>query len=159
MHRAGLSHGVLRAPGQVPRFSTPGGHAMIRYAAFDRSATPGLVAFYEQMLVDCPPDVRATVGLSMSEMELHHALPRINVPALVMAGARDRLTPPSHAHRIAGELPQLERLIILPETGHMGPIERPAEVTDALCELFAVANGGAAEADAAASKPASGAAA
>ena len=57
------------------------------------------------------------------------------MPAIVLAGEKDRLTPPSHAKRIAEMLPQLERLIILPETGHMGPLERPQEVNQALLEL------------------------
>jgi pimeloyl-ACP methyl ester carboxylesterase len=52
-----------------------------------------------------------------------------------MTGAQDRLTPPSHARRMAGELPRLYRLIELPETGHMGPLERPAEIAEALREL------------------------
>jgi len=56
----------------------------------------------------------------------------------VIAGELDRLTPPSHARRIADALPQLERLIVLPRTGHMTPIERPGELSDALAELAAV---------------------
>ena len=73
----------------------------------------------------------------MSEMELYDALPRLTVPTLVIAGENDRLTPPSHAERIAEALPQLERLIVLPDTGHMGPLERPREVSQALAELAA----------------------
>jgi pimeloyl-ACP methyl ester carboxylesterase len=129
-----------RAP--VPRFSTPVSHASIRYIAFGPTASPALVAFYERLLIACPPDVRADVGIALSELELHHALPRLTVPAIVLAGANDRLTPPSHAERIAGELPQLRRLIVLPETGHMSPLERPHEVSDAVAELAAdVASG------------------
>jgi pimeloyl-ACP methyl ester carboxylesterase len=94
-----------------------------------------MVAFYERMLVSCARDVRAAVGLALSDMELHHALSRLTVPTLVMDGSDDRLTPPSHARRVAGDIPQLHRLIELPDTGHMGPLERPAEVADALREL------------------------
>ena len=43
----------------------------------------------------------------MSEMDLHHALARLTVPTLVIAGENDRLTPPSHARRIAEMLPAL----------------------------------------------------
>ena len=57
-----------------------------------------------------PADVRANIGIAMSEMDLHHALPRLTVPTIVIAGADDRLTPPSHARRIAEMLPQLRRL-------------------------------------------------
>jgi pimeloyl-ACP methyl ester carboxylesterase len=52
-----------------------------------------------------------------------------------MAGENDRLTPPTHARRIAAELPNLYELIVLPDTGHMGPLERPVEVSDALRRL------------------------
>lgn len=51
------------------------------------------------------------------------------------SGAADRLTPPSHAKRIAELLPALERPIILPDAGHMGPLERPEEIAAALGEL------------------------
>ena len=122
-----------RAP--LPRFSTPLSHAMVRYIAFGPTASPGQVAFYEQMLIACPPDVRADVGITLTELELHHALPRLTVPAIVLAGADDRLTPPSHAERIARELPQLRRLIVLPDTGHMAPLERPREVSEAITAL------------------------
>jgi pimeloyl-ACP methyl ester carboxylesterase len=135
LNRTPLAGRLLSAPGRTPGFSTPISAAAIRYAAFGPSATPALVAFYERMLVETPPDVRATVGLSLSTMELHHALPRLTVPTLVMAGEDDRLTPPSHAERIAAEVPALEQLIVLPGTGHMGPLERPSEVADALITL------------------------
>jgi pimeloyl-ACP methyl ester carboxylesterase len=97
------------------------------------------VAFYERMLVTCPPEVRAHVGIAMSEMDLHHALPRLTVPTIVIAGADDRLTPPSHARRIAASLPRLRRLIVLEHTGHMAPLERPEAVAGALAELAAPA--------------------
>ena len=124
-----------RAP--LPRFSTPLSHASIRYVAFGPTASPAQVAFYERMLVACPPDVRADVGIALSELELHHAVRRLTVPAIVLAGANDRLTPPSHARRIARELPQLRKLIVLPDTGHMAPLERPHDVSEAIAELAA----------------------
>ena len=58
----------------------------------------------------------------------------------MIAGAEDRLTPPSHARRIAEDLPELRRLTVLPRTGHMAPLERPHEVTAALVELAALAS-------------------
>ena len=55
----------------------------------------------------------------------------------MIGGENDRLTPPSHARRIADTLPNLDRLIVLPETGHMAPLERPAEVSRAIAQLVA----------------------
>jgi pimeloyl-ACP methyl ester carboxylesterase len=125
---------------QLPRYSTPLSYALFRYIAFGPDATPALVAFYERMVTRCAPDVRAAAGLAMADMELHPALARLTVPTLVMAGAEDRLTPPSHARRIASELPQLQALIELPDTGHMGPLERPREVANALKNLSRAAH-------------------
>lgn len=119
----------------LPRISTPISYAVIRYAAFGPDSSPAQVAFYERMVMACPPDVRAGAGIAMQEMDLEHVLPDLNVPTLVMAGELDRLTPPSHARRIAAELPNLQALIELPGTGHMGPLERPAEVAGALRAL------------------------
>jgi pimeloyl-ACP methyl ester carboxylesterase len=119
----------------LPRFSTPLSYAAVRYIAFGPDASPAQVAFFERMLVTCPPDVRANVGIAMSEMDLHHALPRLTVPTIVIAGADDKLTPPSHARRIAEMLPELRRLAVLEHAGHMTPLERPDVVTEALAEL------------------------
>jgi pimeloyl-ACP methyl ester carboxylesterase len=71
----------------------------------------------------------------MADMELMHTLPRLTVPTLVMCGDEDRLTPPTHAHRIASMLPRLVGLVEMRDTGHMGPLERPQEVSEALRNL------------------------
>jgi pimeloyl-ACP methyl ester carboxylesterase len=119
----------------IPPFTSPLHHYLISYVAFGPTATAGTVEFYRRLITACPPDVRAAAGLAMADMELNHALARLTIPTLVMAGDRDRLTPVAQAERIASELPHLTELIVLPNTGHMGPLERPAEVTAALREL------------------------
>ncbi|HEX3978405.1 MAG TPA: alpha/beta fold hydrolase [Solirubrobacteraceae bacterium] len=129
------SRAVLGSKAPVPPFSTPLQQAMIRYIAFGPHATKGDVAFYERMLLDTPPDVRAAVGVALSSMDLWHAVASITVPTLVIAGAGDRLTPPAYARRIAEALPDPAGLLELPDTGHMSPLERPREVADALAGL------------------------
>ncbi len=57
----------LKARAPVPRFSTPLSSALVHYVAFGPAATPAQIAFYERMLVECPSDVRADVGISLSE--------------------------------------------------------------------------------------------
>jgi len=135
LNRTIALRGFLGNKAPLPRFSTPLSYAALRYVAFGPDATPAQVAFFERMLVTCPPDVRANVGIAMSEMELHDALPRLTVPTIVIAGVADKLTPPSHARRIAEMLPNLRRLTVLEHTGHMSPLERPDVVSDALAEL------------------------
>jgi pimeloyl-ACP methyl ester carboxylesterase len=138
LSRTVATRGILGSKAPLPRFSTPLSSAAIRYVAFGPDASPAQVAFYERMLVTSPPDARAKTGIAMYDMDLQSALPRLTVPTIVMAGASDRLTPPTHAERIAGMLPQLRRLTVLPGTGHMAPLERPREVIAALLELCAV---------------------
>lgn len=124
-----------RAP--LPPFSTPLQAAVIRYTAFGPTASRGDVAFYERMLMDCAPGVRAACGVALSDMDLWHAVAELTVPTLVVAGELDRLTPPAHARRIAQALPHPAGLIELPDTGHMSPLERPAQLSDALERLVA----------------------
>jgi pimeloyl-ACP methyl ester carboxylesterase len=135
LNQAIARRGFLGNKAPLPRFSTPLTYAAVRYIAFGPDVSPAQVAFFERMLVTCPPDVRANIGIAMSEMDLHHALPRLTVPTIVIAGADDKLTPPSHAQRIAEMLPALRRLAVLEHTGHMTPLERPDVVTAALAEL------------------------
>ena len=71
------------------------------------------------------------VSIALAAIE---AAKTAHVP-LVVAGERDRLTPPAHARRIAEELPDCAGLIVLPETGHMSPLERPRELSEALVRL------------------------
>jgi pimeloyl-ACP methyl ester carboxylesterase len=127
--------GFLGSRATLPRFSTPLTHAAIKYVAFGRAATPAQVAFYERMLITLPPDVRADVGIAMSEMRLYDALPSLTVPTLVIAGEDDRLTPPSHAERIARSVPRLHELVVLEKAGHMGPLECPELISDAVTRL------------------------
>ncbi len=141
LNRTIALHGFLGSTAPLPRFSTPLSAAAIRYIAFGPDASPAEVAFFERMLVTCPPEVRANVGIAMSDMDLQDALPRLTVPTLVIAGANDRLTPPSHARRIAEMLPQLRRLTVLENAGHMTPLERPDVVIAALAELATLTAG------------------
>ena len=121
----------------LPPFSTPLSQAIIRYTAFGPSAGAGEIAFYERMLLDCPAAVRSACGVALSDMDLWEAVAGLTVPTLVVAADRDRLTPPEHARRIAEALPEPAGLVILEQTGHMAPLERPRELADALGELIA----------------------
>ncbi len=55
-------------------------------------------------------------------------LARIRCPTLVICGDKDQLTPPVLAQEMAGGIGGA-RLVILPECGHLAPIERPEMVT------------------------------
>ena len=127
---------LLGSKAPLPPFSTPVQQAVVRYAAFGPDATTGQVAFYERMLMETAPSARAAIGVALSDMDLWHALEQVTIPSLVVAGERDRLTPPAQARRIAAELPQCVDLIEFADTGHMSPLERPDELSRALWRLI-----------------------
>ena len=56
------------------------------------------------------------------DMDLRHSLRHVRVPALVLVGEHDRVTPPSAAVALAGELPN-GRLEILEGAGHIPMME------------------------------------
>jgi pimeloyl-ACP methyl ester carboxylesterase len=136
LNRPRASRAVLGFGAPLVPFSSPVSQALIRYAAFAPGATEGDVAFYERMLIDCPADVRAACGVALSDLDLWSAVAGLTVPTLVVCGDRDRLTPPEHGRRIAEALPHPAGMIVLEQTGHMSPLERPAELAEALGELI-----------------------
>jgi len=63
-------------------------------------------------------------------------LPEIRVPALVIVGVEDALTPPSVARATADALPR-GRLRVIEGTGHLSALEAPEAFGDAILELLA----------------------
>jgi pimeloyl-ACP methyl ester carboxylesterase len=61
----------------------------------------------------------------------------LRLPTLVMVGADDRITPPALAEELAGLIPDARRVVV-PDCGHLLPLERPAAVIAALRELPAL---------------------
>ncbi len=58
-------------------------------------------------------------------------LPAIKVPALMLVGREDALTPVADAEEIAGGIPGC-KLVIVPDCGHLSTLERPDAVNAAL---------------------------
>ncbi|MDI6098137.1 alpha/beta hydrolase [Actinoplanes sp. NEAU-A12] len=57
-----------------------------------------------------------------------------DMPAAVLVGSKDRLTPPACAESIARALPCAD-VTVVPGAGHMLPLERPEEVSAALLRI------------------------
>lgn len=63
------------------------------------------------------------------------AAARVSVPTLVVWGTRDRLVDARLARRTAGAFAD-SRLLMLPRTGHVAQMERPAEVAAAMVAMW-----------------------
>ncbi|WP_411196660.1 alpha/beta fold hydrolase [Rhizobium sp.] len=55
----------------------------------------------------------------------------ISCPTAILVGEADRITPPALSEEIADSIPA-SRLTVIPDCGHLSPIEQPEAVTQAL---------------------------
>lgn len=78
----------------------------------------------------------AEVALSI---DLRKALPRVAVPALVLACRHDELIPPSLGEYVHDHLPR-SRFELLPGAGHCPQLNYPGEVADAIRRFLAVSD-------------------
>jgi pimeloyl-ACP methyl ester carboxylesterase len=100
-----------------------------------RDALPSHVRFTYELSAATAPEAAIGSILGFMDMDLRAALREVRVPALVIGGTRDRLLPPRHSQAIAASLPDA-RLVLLPDCGHMGMLERHEEM-DRLISEFA----------------------
>jgi pimeloyl-ACP methyl ester carboxylesterase len=131
-----LSEAVLAVRGPLPGSPTPLVARLVKYATMGPAATPAQVAFCEEIILGSDSAARAATGRSLTRLELYDSIEHLTSPAVVLAGERDKLTPPRHAQRLADSLPELVELAVLPGAGHMLPVEAADEVTSRLRRLL-----------------------
>jgi 3-oxoadipate enol-lactonase len=78
-----------------------------------------------------PASLVATLETLRDRPDSRATLPTIDVPVLVVVGEDDRLTPPEDSEAMVAALPDA-RFLRLAGAGHLTPLERPEEVTEAL---------------------------
>ena len=133
--RQAIGSVALGAGVPLPPRPDPVSHRAVRAIALSKFAGPAAVRYSEQMTLRCKPGVRSGCGRELSKMDLVDNVRHLTVPTAVLYGSHDLLTPRAHALRLAEALPDCEAAVELPESGHMGPLERPDEVTAALRAL------------------------
>jgi len=134
--KARLAVGTGFLTGNAPANpGTPLSLRAIRHVALSPSASPATVAFADRMAAQCPPKVRAGFGRTLLHIDVAAGLAKLDVPTTVVGCERDKMTPPVHVDRMALALPQLAERVVLPSSGHLGPLEQPDAVTAALQRL------------------------
>jgi pimeloyl-ACP methyl ester carboxylesterase len=134
----GVSHGrpaalierSREAAGDVAFLST-------RYLAFgDSGVSPTLVDFLERTIRATPVQVVTDFYLALLEHDQRAALDILGrVPAVVLAGDKDRLVPLRLAGEVAAGIPGAE-FILVPGAGHQLILERPDIVNEAITAML-----------------------
>lgn len=101
-----------------------------------RAERPDLLEKIAGWIAAAPREGVAAAQRGMAERpDRSGALRRIAVPALILVGAEDEVTPPDESRRMQREIPGAE-LSILPGAGHLANLERPDAFNDALDSLL-----------------------
>jgi pimeloyl-ACP methyl ester carboxylesterase len=98
-----------------------------RVTQFGPDAPPHVVDHVVKLAERTASEVWTDALPELMEMDLRHAVPRIHVPALVVVGQHDRVTPPAAAVQLAGALPD-GRLAVIAGAGHIPMLERALDL-------------------------------
>jgi pimeloyl-ACP methyl ester carboxylesterase len=110
---------VLSSPADVAQM-------IARATQFGPDASPHIVRYVVGLAARAPSEVWTDGLAGLMEMDLRHAVRHIGVPALVLVGEQDRMTPPSSSVALAGELPE-GRLELIEGAGHFPMMEAHEE--------------------------------
>jgi len=106
-----------------------------RWLLFGERPDPHDVRRTQEVLDGTHPATNHHFYATFGEHDRTHALAHLaDVPVVVAAGDRDRLTPFHHARTIAAALPHA-RFVTYPGCGHMVQLERALDVSRRLVEL------------------------
>ena len=98
-----------------------------------RDPSPEHVELNRRMTAGTPVSVWGELMTGVAGFDVRDRLGElVDVPALVVVGTRDLLTPPSAARDLVAGLPAARPLVVLPGSGHMPMLERRAEVAEHL---------------------------
>ena len=131
-----LQHWLLTSAAPLGPF----GHLtrpLLSYLTLGPGASAELEAANAAIIQACDRRARGAWGRVLTGLDVTAGVRRLDVPAHVLVGTADRLTPPGHARRVARLLPQLAGLTELPGIGHMTPLEAPGVVAGLFRKLAA----------------------
>jgi 3-oxoadipate enol-lactonase len=119
-----------------------GGMESVADAVVARWFTPGFaaerpdeVARLRAVLAGCDVEGYAGCCLAIAGMDQRDDLSLIAAPTLVLAGAQDPATPPSHAEQIADAVPGARMVTV--DAAHLATVERADECTALLLDFLA----------------------
>jgi pimeloyl-ACP methyl ester carboxylesterase len=95
-----------------------------------------IVAAMREVMLNTDRKSIAAALRGMAERDSAESLlSEIDVPALFICGAEDRITPLDEMRSVANRVPNAE-LVCVPNAGHLAPLENPRVVNDAMREFI-----------------------
>lgn len=94
--------------------------------AYGPQTDPDLIARGRDLLAEAGRDVIQRDFEACHAFDVREHIAQIMVPALVLCGSADRMTPPHYAESLAAAIPGA-RLHLIDGAGHMLPVEQPDE--------------------------------
>ena len=100
------------------------------------SKRPEVVKRVRDMMVKTKPEGAAAALHGMAEREDQTSLlAKITVPALIMVGAEDAITPVADSEKMHAAIPR-SRLVVIENAGHVSNLERSEQFNDALLSFL-----------------------
>ena len=97
---------------------------------------PDLVAMMRQKMLATRPETIAAASLAMAErVDSSELLAGVTIPTLVVGGAHDLPSPPEVMRAMANSMVDA-RFVLVPDAGHLTPLEQPEIVNDALLSFL-----------------------
>jgi pimeloyl-ACP methyl ester carboxylesterase len=102
------------------------------FAPETHQRNPAAIDYARQTIQQTDPRTIMAIQRGMAQRaDMTSQLAAIDLPALVIVGESDAITPPDEMRALAESLPRAE-LVVAPDAGHMSPLESPAAVNAAL---------------------------
>ncbi len=104
---------------------------------FSANADPKVVSRAREIAAGQPvPNLVATLRALATRPDSAETAASMEVPAVVVVGEEDVLTPPADAAELAALLPQ-GNLVQIPRAGHMTPLEAPTQLNEEILVFLA----------------------
>jgi pimeloyl-ACP methyl ester carboxylesterase len=114
---------------------------LITRYAWSSDTDPSLMELGRDALLQTGPDVLLGDFVACDRFDIMDRLADIKVPALVIVGSLDRLTPLKYARYLAEHIPDA-RLVTVGGAGHMVMLEQPEQVAEPIREFVMASSSG-----------------
>jgi len=117
---------VIAAEALIPKLFAP--------ATFQQQ--PAIVEVTRQVILRTKPEGIAAALRGMAQRaDVTARLGELDVPALLICGEHDGISPPSEMRQIAQQMPRA-KFVEIAGAGHMAPLEQPVAVNEAMREFL-----------------------